>query len=287
MEKVSGITQDITSDTLSFLNIDNTDENTPDTLYAAISSKISNPDSSSKELPNTFTFTAKVLSETETRTVEGQERVYQRATIARKADKYFLLDVNDLQEYPKSGDIIRVTSTSYSTLDWVVDNKKNSLLSIKADSIHSIEPKTLAANTSPTVDAGTWSASSGTIEFKGAHFSQDPFKKKVVVIYFNYTNTSDQAASVHWNRADKQPYMFMGDNNTCLEDNIFPAKEVDDQALKTHDNTAPGKTTYYYSMFTVPNDTNTSRLYIKRYDDDFNLTDNISIDVAPSLAQMK
>jgi hypothetical protein len=311
LENMNNTFQDVISNNPFISGLDGTDntDNTDDTdeasdaLYDLIESRIVSPDSSSStKLPAAFTFTVKILAEAETRTVDGQERQCQQATIARCTDKYFLLDVHDLQERPKTGSVVSVSSTSYSTVDWVVDNQKNSLLRIKADSVKPVEPKTLTVNTSPTIEAsaGLTSISIGrsgtnsfsgtvnsTIPVKGAHFTQDTFKKKVVVLYFDYTNTSDQSTPVGWNWLYRKPYLSLGDNNEYLAGNIFPLKELDDQALDDTDHAAPGKTTYYYAAYTVPANNNESRLYIKRFDDDFNLTDNIVLNVAPSLAQMK
>jgi len=260
---------------------------TGEELYSELDRFISNPKSITMEdLPGTFTFTAKILSEPQELTVEGEDRVYQSAWICRNLNSYLLLDVTDLTEYPNEDDIVSVTGTQSGYVYWTEDNKQVDVLDIGVKEIKPYEPTEVEVNTKPEVAVESQQGS-GKITFKGAHFTKDSFDR-ALVLYFDFTNNGSREIAPSMDKL----YITLGDEEESLKKTIFSLNEVDGSALFAGkagiaDKTQPGKTIYYYSAYKAKESPDAKELYIRKYDDNFNMTDEIKINVAPSLSEMK
>ena len=264
-------------------------------LYAQLNRAIRSPTSINIWISGAQTFTVVIISEPMVITVDGIDGTYQVAMISRNINDYFVLDLAELQEYPQAGDIVRITGFPQGSIYWTKDvvsygaswTEDIHVLDVKVKSFELYQSDEIEIDTGPLVDANTPDAS-GMIEFIGAHFTEDDFGK-IVIVYFNFTNTSDKDTEPIMNRL----WFSMGEGSDYMTTSIHLPYEVDSKALSAYKAagvsigvTTVGTTDLYYGAFRVGKDNNDTVLYINRYDDNFNWTNSIVIDVAPSLGDM-
>ncbi|MDR2735971.1 MAG: hypothetical protein LBB49_00220 [Gracilibacteraceae bacterium] len=251
-----------------------------DKLYRDLSEYISNPESlSGGVLAGTLTFSVCVLDEPMTLNLEGEDHLYQSACISRNIDQVLLMEVDDLTEYPAAGSYISVTGTVTGSVYWIEKNQQEHVLDFKVASYKPLEQKNIQANT------GIMDVGFGTVEFKGAHYSSAHMNMRVIVLYYEFTNTDSKERSPS-----------LGHVELCIDGvyfsktTIFPPKELDEKALVSGVGSAktyPGKTSLYYAVYELPENASGTSVSILRYDDDFNTTDNITVDLARSLSAMQ
>lgn len=251
-------------------------------MYSKLDSLISNP-SGSTDLSGSFTFVAAILSEPEEMTFDDDDTVYlyQEACIMRNDDTFFL-EVSDVDYVPEVDEIVTVTGEVLGTVYWTQDNKRVEVLDVKASKIESMEEKEVEVNEGPTVTVET-AYTKGTFEFLGAHYASDSFGD-VVVIYFDFTNDSSSEAAPMLGKF----YIYHGDDK--MSSTNFSISEVDPGALPANgvgiaEKTPVGKKQRYYMAFKAGSDLE-APIFIEMYDDEFDMTDQVVMDVAASLEEL-
>ncbi|MCL2654525.1 MAG: hypothetical protein FWD65_02335 [Coriobacteriia bacterium] len=254
-------------------------------LYQKLNTAISSPDrAKSSDLPGTFTFTAKALSDPANVTVDGKDCVYISARISRNINDDFAIDLTDLAaaSRPAKGDLVKVTGKLDGTVYWTEDSKRVSLLDIKASKIEKLPESTIKPSTKSTVTVG-----SAQYTFAGAHFGTDALGK-VVIIYFDFTNKATADASPDLRKF----FVFQGDG--LLDSEGISVKGADPHALAANgpgiaDKTYAGKTQRYYMAYEVSKDPgkDSKTAYVCLYDDDFNQTNEIALPLAASYAALQ
>ena len=281
---------------------DQTNTLSEEELYAELNRAINSPTSLNLWIWGTQTFTAAIISEPQKMTLDSDdgmvEGMYQAAVISRNVNDYFVLNVTDLQEYPKKGDFVRITGLPTGSIYWTEEvspslgavwTKDIHVLDVKVKSFELFHPDEINVNTTDqSIDVNyrmSYRDDSGKIEFINAHFSEDDFGK-LVVVYFNFTNTGNKETDPLMNRL----WFSLGDNNAYMTPGIYRPNEVDSNALSAYKvtgdsmgKTSAGKTDLYYAAFKVDQNNSDTILHINRYDDDFNWTNSIAIDIAPIL----
>jgi hypothetical protein len=268
-------------------------------LYTQLSKAISSP--MSIWIIGSHTFTAAIISEPFELevTVDGEDVVglYQAAQISRNVNDIFVLDVTDLQEYPQEGSLASITGILDGAIYWneeIITSVGSTLSNqiqvtvIKAKSFEPYHPIQTATNTEPVINAAALDAS-GTIKFTGSHFSEDNFGK-IVVVYLYFTNTGSTETEPLMSRL----LFSLGEHDDFLRPTTYAPKEVDGNALSAYPvagssraRTDADATDLYYGAFRVDQDSDDTVLYINRFDDDFNWTDSIALEIAQSLEEMK
>ncbi|MCL1918992.1 MAG: serine/threonine protein kinase [Peptococcaceae bacterium] len=274
---------DNTMDHLSLTDDTQSDDTlSDDDLYNALSQSISFPlDAKSDDFPKTITFTAKITGKA--KTMEGKDdHIYMPALIARNSEE-FLLDVSSIEDSPKVGEIISVTGTLNGSISWEEKNNQHSILDINVESFKPVEQKNVHINTGPKLEVSSRDLSAGTFDFKGAHFTKDETGRDAIAIYFTFSSTAKHS-SIYSGWIKDKLYISLGDNEDYLKHLTLNLKEVDSSAQRAY-TTFSG--VLHFSSFQVPQGNKNKTLYIKAFDDDFNATDIITLDVAASLAQMK
>jgi hypothetical protein len=252
---------------------------------SALISRAKKGDPVVNSLHGTLEFSAKILSSPiQIDTEEKTERTYVPARLSRSKDS-FLLDFGNFPgKHPEPDTIVSVSGKVATSVSWVANNNLWHYLVIHVEDFEVIEPGVEILEEAK-IDIKTFNLH-GTFEFKGAHFTEDTFKRKVVVIYFNLTNTGRDTIHHlrHWYEGLN---MSLGNNEDPLNDTIHSLEEVDKKALRTLQTVKPGQTLYYFEPFLVRHShENNKTIYFKRYDDNFNIS-AIALEVAASLSEMK
>jgi hypothetical protein len=248
-------------------------------LYSDLSASVSDPDRDSS-IDGKLTFTCYVYGEPFEEEFEeepGVKHIFQEAYIARN-DDYFLLNVKDLKESLKPDSYYTITGKLNGTVYWTEDSEKVTALDVLATDAKPFTPKKDKANTGSSV-----TADGNTYKFLGAHKSEYQLGD-CVVVYFDFKNNGSNEAAP---RISDFP-IYQGSAEERSNTLIFDPDEADSKALNATeagipDKTYAGKTQRYFAVFKwedVKEDSNT--LYLVRYNDDFELTDDISIPIAKS-----
>ncbi|MDR3209386.1 MAG: hypothetical protein LBT36_02015 [Oscillospiraceae bacterium] len=256
---------------------------TGEALYSELKALINNPERDS-DLTGQFTFTAMILSEPEETTFDDDDEVFvlQEAWISRSDyDDYFLLDVTDIDELPETDEIVQITGSLDGFIYWTEDNEQVQVLNIKAAKVESYDPPAAEVNEGPKVVRSEGSKP-GVYTFLGAHFSENSFGP-VIVVYFDFENTGSSDVSPSLDGF----YYYHGESE--VDSTSFEPDESDSSALAAAgagipDKTYAGKTArYYLTIETDPDAFEDDPVYISMYNDDFQLTVDVAIQVYESL----
>ena len=252
-------------------------------LYSELSSLISNPDSKT-DLTGKFTFAVYVAEEAQEVEFDdepGVKHQYQAAFISR-SEKYFMLDVKDLDKPLEPDSYYSVTGKLNGSVYWTENNKKVSALDISATGAKPFVPDNDKVNTGPGYADGLVSYT-----FLGAHYTEVMVSRKAVVVYFDFKNESDDSTSPNLSRLG----FYQGNSGERSSSSVMDPKQVDSRALNASkpgrsNNTYAGKTSRYCAVYFVPDDITEDKdtLRLVRYDDDFSLIDEIAIPIKKDLA---
>ena len=234
------------------------------------------------DLNGSFTFIAMVADSGEEMFFEDEDYTgfFYFAYISRNWDDGFYLETTGLDTDLESGDIIKVTGELDGTIYWTEDNDKVEVVSVKASAVEPYTPEELVTSNSPS-----FTLSNGdTIEFIGAHATEDIIGEAVVV-YFKFTNNGESAAA-----PNLRDFIVDYDGSEASM-TILGLDEVDSSALSMGigltDKTYAGKSQLYYIAYSGKKDIDSDFICFSRYDDEFRCTYDYDIPVAASLAELK
>ena len=258
-------------------------------MYAELDSLISRPDQDETDLTGKFTFTTYVSGESFEEEFDddpGVTHVLQESYISR-SEKGYLLDVMKLSKPLEPEKYYRVTGTVEGSIYWTEDNKKVSMLHIIATDADPFEPAEGKVNKS-----ATYLEKNGDLEytFLGAHHTTVLNSRKAIVVYFDFKNNSskDDSPSMY------DLYFYQGNGSERLSSTVMSAEELDSSALNASkagitDKTYAGKTSRYCAVYTADSEVTEDEdvLWLVRYNDDFELMDDIGIPVSKDLATLQ
>ena len=234
-------------------------------------------------LTGEFTFVAMIYDEGEEITFDEDDYTgyYYTAGISRNWDDDFLLDTIDVDIALEYGDIVKVTGKTDGTIYWTEDNDRVEVLAIKASAVEIYEPEEIEEINEPMMTL----KNGNTIEFVGAHMTEDSFGEAIVV-YFKYTNNGEKES------APSLSDFYIDYNGEEASSTIFSLDEVDASALSMGPGittkTYGGKSQLYYIAYTGDADAaDDEPIYFSLYDDEFRRTYDWGIEIAPSLEALK
>jgi len=240
------------------------------------------------ELGGKFTFTTFITGEAFEATFDEEPDVvhkYQDAMIARNDDKYYFLDVVNLSEELEAGKYYSVTGELNGSVYWTEDNKKINVLDITAKEAKSFAPEDKSEDTNVLVNGDYEYA------FVGAHFAEAAARTDVIVVYFEFTNNSGKEASPSLSAMD----FYQGDGTKSLYSTVLTVKELDGSAINVSapgisgKETYAGKTGFYCAALQIDKDAKENKdvLWAVRYNDDYELIDDIGINVFKDLKALQ
>ena len=252
-------------------------------MYSELSRLIGYPDGLSRtDLDGKFTFIAMVMDEGEEIFFEDENYTgyFYAAYISRNWDDFFYLETTDLEVEFVSGDIVKVTGVLDGSIYWTEDNKQVEVISIKASAIEAYTPAEIEQSNESSITM----PDGNTIEFVGAHATEDSFGRAIAV-YFKYTNngSTDSAPTL------RDFYVEYGGEEASST--IFGLDEVDSSALELGvgitDKTFAGKSQLYYIAYEGEAQDDDNAICFSQYDDEFRCTYDYDLVVADSLAALK
>ncbi|MDR1764582.1 MAG: hypothetical protein LBR77_00505 [Lachnospiraceae bacterium] len=274
--------KDVYSDAQDALGVGPVSE---ETKYANLNHMISNPKDLDKEyhydgITGTFSFYAMAYTARDEMELEELDEpyAYQLGWISRNAETPFFLNVSKLDGEIPIDTVVEITGEIAGTIYWSEDNQQVEMLDLTVESYKEVPDDGFETDESNVIELGS-GATAGKLEFIGAHLTRDTFTP-VVVIYFNYTNTSDGE-----NRPTMTDlFIYQGEDES--ETTIFDLDEVAGAALSTRDGrntTYPGKTQLYYYAVKTAEDIQGEPVIIERYDDAFHVANRVTLQVEPTL----
>ena len=234
------------------------------------------------DITGEFTFVAMILDEGEELFFEDEDYTgfFHGAIISRNWDNAFYIETTGLDVPLKDGDIAKITGVLDGTIYWTEDNKQEEVLAIKASAVEVYEPAEIEQDNSSTVTL----SNGNTIEFLGAHLTEDTFGEAVVV-YFKYANkgSTDSAPSLR--------DFYVSYDEDEASSTIFGLDEVDSSALSLGvgitDKTYAGKSQLYYIAYSGDENIDSDYICFSIYDDEFRCTYDYDVPVFASLAELK
>ena len=263
-------------------------------MYAEIDNQIARP--GSRRLVQEHEFTAMILSEPIELNVDQEDRTYLVATISRRLNQYFLLDITDTEDYPSAGEVIKLAGTVDTVIYWnekIITSeqfntsfeKQEQLLGLKLNHYELSPPEQVEPASEKSI-ATRYYDNTGTIAFLNAHFIEEKYRGDWAVVYFNFTNTGEKETDVMLNRL----WFTFGDEvHMKPKNSTFKPEEQEPGAINGLSNykVQPGETVLCYVAFKVRDGNEDQNvIHIDRYDDDFNWTNSFEIPIAPSFAKM-
>jgi hypothetical protein len=247
-------------------------------LYEELCYNIKSPDSKTS-IDGKITFTALVIGDSEETTFEDDDKTYHyQAAVISRCDDYFLLEVSKLPEALKTGEYYSVTGTLNGTVYWTEDNEKKTVLDIEAKDAKPFEPTAAKVNEGPRYTTGQ-----GVYTFRGAHMSRN-LQGECIVVYFDFENTTNRELAPDLSGLE----LYQGDSEERSSSSVVDADDKDSKALNARaglgDKTYAGKTSRYYAVYrTQDAEEGASVMHLVRFNDDFQLTDEIAIPIAKTL----
>jgi hypothetical protein len=252
-------------------------------LYSALNTMIGDPTRKNSSLDGKFTVTVYVSDKAEEVTFDEEPNVkhlYQAAWIARNDNDYFLLDVKDLDEPLAEGNYYSITGTTNGSVYWTEDSKKVDVLDVLVKEAKPFTPKEPELNEGSSI----LDAKGNQYTFLGAHKSKY-ILGDCVVVYFDFKNNGSTEATPGVRAFD----FYQGSSEETSSSKSFDPEDADSKALNATkagivDSTYAGKTQRYFAVFAwqdAKEDGDT--LYLVRYNDDFEQTDDIAIAIEKNL----
>jgi len=263
--------------------------NTPSVdVYEELASLSANPNASS-DLSGSFSFVAEVVSEPFEMTLDGETYTYQEVYICRNYDDPILVDVADVETPAEGGTYATITATWTGSIYWTEDNKRVEVLDLKGKKMEPFTVPDIEPSENESIHLEKYSYN-GSIDFVGAHYTKNSFND-VVVVYFNFTNN---APDTNTKLSGVSSLLGMLDvyhgDAFATESSAFSPDELDPSALKAGDITSytpSGKTQLYYTVFKAEPDAGEDFMYFALFNDEFALTDVVTLPIAASLAEMQ
>ena len=258
-------------------------------MYAELERLISTPDRET-DLTGKFTFTTYISGDAQEAEFDedpGVKHVLQEAWIAREEEDSYFLDVMNLDKPLETDKYYRVTGTVEGSIYWTEDNKKITVLHIIASDAEPFTPPESKANTS-----ATYTAKGGDVEyiFLGAHYTTVMNSRKAIVVYFDFKNNGSTDTSPSTYDLD----FYQGNSSDRLSSTIMDPEELDSSALNATkagitDKTYAGKTSRYYAVYFADSEVTEDEdtLWLVRYNDDYELIDDIGLEIAADLKALQ
>lgn len=207
-------------------------------------------------------------SEITTTTDEGSEtsmQNFQYARIARN-ENYLILNVDNLTEYPASGDFVVISGNIAGSIGYD-DDFFSSDLEIEVTSFEPLTEKNINIQSSDTFTVDT-KLSKGDITFTKATKNAG-VDNESIILYFDFTNTGDNATQ----SPIKRFYVSQGDSFLMRDTTIVKDGLISDVTSIIEVETPIGETHSYYYPFSPAEGEflSDADITISFLDDDFDL----------------
>lgn len=200
-------------------------------------------------------------------TLDGQW--YGSIFLMRNRNTPIYLNLSSIKKenWPKSGDILRIKGTPIGYLYTSYKNERVDMLDIKAKKLEIISYDNKDVTKSDTIETDQYK-----VEITETDILRDVFDEPTLVIYYNFKNKKDITSI-----PPLRTYFFFRQNGEYLKSTILGELDKLNPKALNKDTLEPNGEMLYYEIFKLPNEEIPVNLEV--YDDEYHLLNTLEIAV--------